>query len=85
MIQKSCMHLFLINHLVIYKIFHLKKNIFLNTCCSEFSYIDVWIIDQTSKPLEIEDKLKIFVKGCGFLSFLLKTGSKNIGKNILKT
>ena len=31
----------------------------LKTFNSEFSYIEVWITDQNSTPLEIEDKIKI--------------------------
>ena len=31
--------------------------IFLKSFNSEFSYIEVWFIDQNSKPLEIEDKI----------------------------
>ena len=27
--------------------------------CCEFSYIEVWFIDQSSKPSEIEDKINI--------------------------
>ena len=33
--------------------------IFLKTFDSEFSYIEVWFIDQNSNPLEIEDKINI--------------------------
>ena len=33
--------------------------IFLKTSDSEFSYIEVWFIDQNSNPLEIEDKINI--------------------------
>ena len=33
-----------------------KNFIFLKTFDSEFSYIEVWFTDQSSKPLEIEDK-----------------------------
>ena len=33
--------------------------IFLKTFNLEFSYIEVWFIDQNSKPLEIEDKINI--------------------------
>ena len=33
--------------------------ILLKTFSSEFSYIEVWFTDQTSKPLEIEDKINI--------------------------
>ena len=36
-----------------------KKFIFLKSFDSEFSYIEVWLTDQNSKPLEIEDKLNI--------------------------
>ena len=36
-----------------------KNVIFLKTFYLEFSYIEVWFTDQNSKPLEIEDKLKI--------------------------
>ena len=33
-----------------------KSFIFLKTFDSKFSYIEVWLTDQNSKPLEIEDK-----------------------------
>ena len=33
--------------------------IFLKTFDLEFSYIEVWLSDQNSKPLEIEDKINI--------------------------
>ena len=33
--------------------------IFLENFNSEFSYIKVWITDQNSKPLEVEDKINI--------------------------
>ena len=36
-----------------------KHFIFLKTFNSEFSYIELWFIDQNSKLLEIEDKLNI--------------------------
>ena len=36
-----------------------KNFIFLKTFDSEFSYIEVWFIDQNSKLLEIEDKINI--------------------------
>ena len=35
-----------------------KKNIFLKTFNSEFSYIEVWFTDENFKPLVIEDKIK---------------------------
>ena len=34
-----------------------KKNLYLKTFNSEFSYIEVWFTDQNSNPLEIEDKI----------------------------
>ena len=36
-----------------------KNFIFLKTFNSEFSYIEVWFIDQNSKLLEIENKINI--------------------------
>ena len=36
-----------------------KHFIFLKNFNSEFSYIEVWLADQSSKPLEIEDKVSI--------------------------
>ena len=33
--------------------------VFLKAFNSEFSYIEVWFINQISKPLEIEDKINI--------------------------
>ena len=36
-----------------------KKIMFLKTFDSEFSYIEVWLTDQNSKLLEIEDKINI--------------------------
>ena len=36
-----------------------KKFIFLKTLNSEFSYIEVWFTEQSSKQLEIEDKINI--------------------------
>ena len=35
--------------------------IFLKTLGLEFSYIEVWFIDQNSNPLEIEDKTNITI------------------------
>ena len=36
-----------------------KKIIFLKTFNSQFSYTEVWLTDQNSKLLEIEDKINI--------------------------
>ena len=36
-----------------------RKFTFLKTCILEFSYVEIWFIDQNSKPLEIEDKINI--------------------------
>ena len=38
-----------------------KNLIFLKTFDSEFSYIEVWITDQNSNSLEIEDKINIIL------------------------
>ena len=60
-IQKSCIHLVLINRLVNPQIFHPKNSIFLKTLDSGFLDIGVWFTDQNSKSLEIEDKTKIIL------------------------
>ena len=39
--------------------FHLKILIILKTFDSGFLYIEVWFTDQSSKQLEIEDKINI--------------------------
>ena len=39
-----------------------KNFIFLKTFKSEFSYIDVWIPDQSSRHLEIEGKINYNIK-----------------------
>ena len=36
-----------------------KNFIFLETLNPELSYIQLWLLDQNSKPLEIEDKINI--------------------------
>ena len=36
-----------------------RNFIFLKTFTSQFSYIEVWFTDQNSKPLQIENKIKI--------------------------
>ena len=36
-----------------------KNHIFLKTFNSEFQEIKVWFTDQTSKPLELEDKINL--------------------------
>ena len=38
-----------------------KNFIFLKTFDLEFSYIEIWFTDQSSKPLEIEDKINIIL------------------------
>ena len=43
-IQEVCMHLHQIN---------------LKTCNLEFLYSEVWLTDQNSKPLEIEERINI--------------------------
>ena len=39
-----------------------KDFIFLKNFDSDFWYIEVWFTDQSSKPLEIEDKTNIILK-----------------------
>ena len=39
--------------------YFIKNFIFLKTVNSEFSYIEVWFIDQTSTLLKMEHKMKI--------------------------
>ena len=51
-------YLFLINHLVLLDV-PPKRFILLKTFNWESSYIEVWFIDQNSKPLEIEGKKNI--------------------------
>ena len=36
-----------------------KNFTFLKTCILEFSYVEIWFIDQNSKPLKMEDKINI--------------------------
>ena len=57
--QKSCIHLFLISHLVNYQKIHQKKIYFQKPFDSEFPYIEVLFTDQNSKPPKIEDKINI--------------------------
>ena len=38
-----------------------KNYIFLKAFNSEFSYIEVWLTDQNSKPLDIKDKINIIL------------------------
>ena len=60
-IQEYRIFLFLINHFVNCWIFHLKLFISLKTFNSELSYIEVWFIDQNSKPLDTEDRINIIL------------------------
>ena len=50
---------------------------FLKTFNSEFQEIKIWFPDQTSKPLEVEDRINLTLRGYGFPSF-----ARNIDKNI---
>ena len=63
------------------------NHVFLKTFNSEFQEVKVWFTDQTSKPLELEDKINItliikqykntlFVKGYGFMSFARNLSDK---------
>ena len=60
-IQESFIHLFLINHLVNYQVFHTKDFIILKNFNSEFAYIEVWFTYQNSRPLKMEDKINIIL------------------------
>ena len=53
-IQEFCIHLFLINHLVVGSLLEIspKNNIFLRTFNSEFQEIEVWFTGQNIQPLE---------------------------------
>ena len=56
---ESCIHLFLINCLVNYQICDqkiLKLQQIIKLQKSEFWYIEVWLSDQNSEMLEMEDK-----------------------------
>ena len=37
----------------------IKNHVFFKTFNSEFQEVDIWLTDQTSKPLEVEDKINI--------------------------
>ena len=57
-IQESYINLFQTNHCSLLEI--LPTNcIFLKTFNSEFQEIKIWFPDQTSKPLEVEDKINL--------------------------
>ena len=56
MIQKYCTFFFPINHSVLYSP---TNNIFLQTFNSEYGEIKVWFTDQSSKPLNIEDRINL--------------------------
>ena len=70
------------------------NHVFLKTHDSEFQEIYIWFTDQTSTPLEVEDKVKMrysiepkergHVKGYGFLSFARKIGihAAKVAKNM---
>ena len=53
-IQRCCIHLFQIVHVINYYISQPKVFIFSKTSNLEFSYIEVWFTDENSKTLEVE-------------------------------
>ena len=59
--QELRIHLFLINRFVNKLDISSTKDIFLKIFNSEFSYIEVWITWQNSKPLEIEANVYIIL------------------------
>ena len=58
-IAEYCILLYITRHLVVYYKFHQQIRFFLKTFNSEFREVKVWFTDQTSKPLELEDKISI--------------------------
>ena len=38
-----------------------KNHVFLKTFNSEFEEVKIWLTDQTSKPLEVEDKINVIL------------------------
>ena len=57
-IQECNRYLLLINHLEIIQQSP-KNRMFFKKFNSEFQEIEAWFTDQNSKPLEIEDKIKL--------------------------
>ena len=57
-IQECNRYLLLINHLEIIQKSP-KNRMFFKKFNSEFQEIEAWFTDQNSKPLEIEDKIKL--------------------------
>ena len=58
-IQEYCLLLYQTRHLAVYKKFHQKIMFFLKTFNSEFQEIKIWFTDQTSKPLEVDDRINV--------------------------
>ena len=58
-IQEFCIHLFLINHLVVYRKHFQKIISFLKKFDSEFQEIEVWFTDQSSQSSGREDKMNL--------------------------
>ena len=59
-IQEFYIHLFLINHLVVFQKFHQQiLSLHLKTFNPEFSYTEIWFTDQNSQALEIKDRINV--------------------------
>ena len=58
---------------------------FFKTFDSEFSYFEVWSIDQNSKPLEIDDKINISKNLSSKYSQKLLDHAKQSATDALKT
>ena len=64
-IQEPCIHFntFLVPNKSFCQLLDISPEnfIYLKTFDSEFSYIEVWLTDQKSNPLEIKDKINIIL------------------------
>ena len=59
-IQEFYIHLFLINHFVVFQKFHQQiPSLHLKTFNPEFSYTEMWFTDQNSQALEIKDRINV--------------------------
>ena len=56
-IRESCVHLYLVNRFLNCEIFLQKNLSFFKKYSLKLLYIEVWLTDQSSKPLEIKDKI----------------------------
>ena len=57
-IQEYCILLYQTRHSVILEV-PPTNHVFLKTFNSEFQEIKIWFTDQTSKPVEVEDRINV--------------------------